>query len=525
MNFRTTVILLVLLLGVVGYLYFTAGNAAPPEQRTINAQKLLDINSTDVSKVVLRPKDGKDIVLERSTLTNPTPTIEQAKSDWKLTSPITQYADTAKVTDLIDGVVGATSTSETALNSTNSAEFGLDDPQFTIEFQAGTKTVKVIIGRVEKAANELYVRVEGKDVAEVVAADLLDKIDTTAEKLRLAKLITVDSSTANWVDVRRPSDPLTLEKAGGQWQLAATRPSNPDQPATMPTEDTAVSEMISAIGGATAVEFGDEASDGNLLIGKPRATVVISDKKQSTQPAEKETIEFGQSDLQAKNVWVRVTPPGELATITKQTMDSILKSSVDLRDHNVVQVASSAVQSIRVVKTTPATTQPLPMPSKFISQEMTRRPKLKVVEGPPVPVTQPTTEPTTMASTQPGTQPTTMASTQPVIPPPPSTEWQITSTKIPGDADDSKVDAAVASFNPLKVDKFLWGRPTTRPSEPGQTTYLVTLTTDKGEEINVMISDPGEGAADKPWGATSDAVFEVPRAVITALNVDFAKGQ
>ena len=381
----------------------------------------------------------------------------------------------------------------------------------------------MIIGRVEKAANELYVRVEGKDVAEVVAADLLDKIDTTAEKLRLAKLITVDSSTANWVDVRRPNDPLTLEKAGGQWQLAATRPSNPQQPATMPVEETAVSEMISAIGGATAVEFGDETSDANLLIGKPRATVVISDKKPSTQPAE--TIEFGQSDLQAKNVWVRVTPPGELATITKAAMDSILKSSLDLRDHNVVQVASSAVQSIRVVKTAPATTQPIALPSRINSQVMTRQPKPKVVQGPPVPVTQPTTMATTMATTQPGTQPTTMASTQPVAPPAPPTEWQITSQHIPADADDAKVDAAIASFNPLKVEKFLWAKPTTRPSDTMQVTYLVTLTTDKGEEINVMIYDPGEGAADKPWGATSDAVFEVPRAVITALNVDFTKAQ
>jgi hypothetical protein len=508
MNFRTTVILLILLLGVVAYVMFTGGgNSSAPDERKINPQRLLDISSADVSKVVLTPKDGKAIVLERNTQTS-APSIEPAKSDWKITSPITEYADAAKVSDFVDSVVSATSTSEIPLNSDNTSEFGLSDPQCTIEFQAGARNVKVIVGREEKAASELYVRIEGKDVAEVVGADLADKLDTTAEKLRLAKLVSADAATANWLSIARPADPLTLEKSGGQWEMSTTRPT------TLPVEQTAAGDLITAIGGATAVAFGDSASDPKILIGRPRATVIISDKKPgTTQPTQSETIEFGQSDLMGKNVWVRVTPPGVLATVPQATMDSVLKSSLDLRDHNVIQIASSSITKIRIVKNTPAATQPMQM------QEITRRPKPKIVQGPPLPATAPATQ----ASTQPTTGPTTLASTQPVAPPPPPTEWIITGTKVPSDADDAKVDAAVASFNPLKVDKYLWGKPATRPSDPAQVTYLVTLTNDKGVETTVMFSDPGESASDQPWGATDDAVFNVPRAVITSLNVDFTK--
>jgi uncharacterized protein DUF4340 len=506
MNFRTTVILLILLLGMVAYVMFTGGGPPSPQTaQQISPQRLLDIQSNDVSKVVLTPANGKAIILERATLTDTTPAIEPAKSDWKLTSPITAYADATKVSDLVDGVVSAMSTSEVDISGQNIADFGLDDPQFTIELEAGPKSAKVDIGRQVKAGNELYVRVEGKNVAEVVGADLLDKLDTTADKLRLARLITADAATANWISIARQKDPLTLEKSGGQWQMTTT------QPTTLPVEQSVVGDLVTAINGAQAVAFGDDSSQADILIGRPRAAVQIGDQRPTTQPVN-ETIEFGEPDsILAKNYWVRVTPPGLLATVSKETMDSILKSSLDLRDRNIVQVASASVTQIRIVKNTPATTQPLPREASLHQVVLVRRPKPKVdlTAGPPLPATQPTTGPTTLA--------TTLPTTLPAAPPP--SVWQITSTRTPADADDTKVDAALASFNPLKVDKYL----DAAPNGTGQTTYYVTITTDTGKTISVMLSDPGESASAQPWGVCGDAIFNVPRSVIASLDVEFAK--
>jgi hypothetical protein len=166
----------------------------------------------------------------------------------------------------------------------------------------------------------------------------------------------------------------------------------------------------------------------------------------------------------------------------------------------------------------PAATQPLPRQASITSVELTRRPKPKIVQGPPAPTTLAATQPTTGPTGRPTTLAATMPATQ-AAPPPPLSEWQITSTKIPGDADDAKVDAAVASFNPLKVDKYLWGKPV----DAVQATYIVTLTTDAGVETTVTFFDPGESSTQQPWGATDDAVFNVPRAVITSLSADFAK--
>ena len=83
MNFRTTFILLVLLLGVGAYLMFSPGKSSTSSVQTSNPQKLLDISSNDVSKVIIAPADGKRIVLERHTQESQAPTIGPATSDWK----------------------------------------------------------------------------------------------------------------------------------------------------------------------------------------------------------------------------------------------------------------------------------------------------------------------------------------------------------------------------------------------------------------------------------------------------------
>jgi hypothetical protein len=503
MNFRTTIVLLILLIGVGGYLWLTStGSSSSSTVQNTNPQRLLSINSNDVSKVAIASADGSRIVLERHTLTPAGLAIQPAKSDWKILEPVDAYADATKVSDLIDAIVSATSNAQVAIGS-SAADFGLDSPQFTVDLQAGPKSAKLDIGRQVKAGDELYVRVEGSDTAQVVSADLLDKLDTTAQKLRLARLIDCDATTANWISIQRPHDPLTLEKVGGQWQMSlpTTRPT------TMPVEQSTVSDLISALNFAAAVDFGDANSNADLLIGRPQATLQICDKAPTTQPADQtETIEFGSPDsLVGKNVWVRVTPPGVLATIPKDTMDSILKGPLDLRDRDVVQIATSSIREVRIVTNTPATTQPIPHPGILRAVVLTRRP--------PAPPPPPKKLGPTLASTRATTGPTTIAATQPV------SEWMITSTVPNTDADDAKVDAAIASFNPLRADKYL----TAPPTGPALTTYLITITTDKGPPVQITLSDPGESSTDTPTGQCNGLIFAIPRSVITSLDTDFAK--
>src|SRR5437879_3995471 len=65
MNFKTTVILLILLAAVGGYLFFTR-DSGEPKPKKHEEHKLLDVASTsDVSKVTVSPAAGKPTTLEK----------------------------------------------------------------------------------------------------------------------------------------------------------------------------------------------------------------------------------------------------------------------------------------------------------------------------------------------------------------------------------------------------------------------------------------------------------------------------
>jgi hypothetical protein len=513
MNFRTTFILLALLLGVGAYVMLSPSKSPNGSAQTNNPQRLLDMSSNDVSKVVITPADGKRIVLERHTLESQATTVGPATSDWKITEPITSYADASKVSDLIDLLVSATSTAQVAIAG-NAADYGLDTPQFTVDLEAGAKSTRLFIGRQVKAGNELYVQIEGKEgTAQVVGADLLDKIDTTADKLRQSKLVNADVNQANWVSIQRPSGSLELDKNAGVWQIALPT----TKPTTEPADQSAVGDLVSAINNMAAAGFAGPDDSAALLIGQPQATVKIGTQSPTTQPsAQTETIEFGALDsLVGKNVWVRVTPPGDLAKGPKDSMDSILKSALDLRDRTIAQIDPATVREVRILKNIPATTQPIALPMQTHEVVLTRRPpkKIDLTVGPPLPSTQATTQPTTLALTQPATAPAAVAATAP------ATVWQITSTASPSDADDSKVDTLLGLFNPLKADKYLASLPA--PGKP-QTTYVVTITPTTGTPIDIEFSDPGDGS-DSLVGVSGDLIFNCTRNLLTSLDANFAK--
>lgn len=487
MNFRTTIILLILLVGVGTYLMFTSSKSAPATEQS-GPVHLVDIASGDVTKLTISPAGEKPIVVERATQTSTPPPISPAGSDWKLTSPIAAYADAMKVSDLLDAIVSATSTSQVDI-ANNAADYGLDSPQITVELEAGMKTAKIDIGRQVKAGDELYIRVDDKNVAQVVGADLLDKLDITADKLRLARLMNADATAANWLAISRPQDSLTLEKSAGVWQMRL-----PNAQAPQPVEQSVVSDVIASLNSAQATGFASADDSESLLIGQPQATLTISNQAPTTQPStQTETIDFGSPDMfGGKNVWVRVSPPGNVVKISQDTMDGLLKSSLDFRDRDVVKIDPADVMQLRIVKTTPTATQPSVGAGAIHEVVLARRPPAKL--GPPLPTTRP-------AATQ------------------PSSVWQLIEARVPVDADDAKVNAALADFNPLHVDKFV----ASPASAAGRIVYTVILTTKKGEQIQIALSDPGENSIQSAGGIYNGLNFELPRTVISALDVDFAK--
>ena len=518
MNFRTTIILLVLLAGG-GIFLFVANRHADNTDATqsgfdAKGKKLFEQKADDVAKLVIRPADPGAKPIE----------LAKQEGNWKLVQPVSWGAESFEARNLVDSIVDLRSKGGVDLDSANLSSTGLDHPRFTIEATDTTgKTTKIDVGNRSALGNDLYVKVGDDKSGQLVAggglADKLDKgLDKLADSLRDKQLVKITSTTARRLDVTHKDQKLALAKEGDDWKIVEPRPA--------PADSSAVSDLLFALTDLKADSYIDPASPeaADARFDRPKATVFLSAAAPSTQPTTTQpagvTLTFGQfASVDRDKIYVKLSDPPIIAraAMTQSSLDRITGASVvALRDKKVVDIDPARVTGITLAIDHPSTTQPTTRPAEQSEFTLARRKEKPVTFGPlPPPVTQPaSTEPASTQAATPGpaSQPA-VASTQP------ASKWVVESGGS-GDAIDADVDALLAALHPLTAVKYLDMPPTTQPAG----TYAITIHAGPGagkgpEDFNFRFTNPG--ATGNVIGSYQDLVFELDRAILDKLDAKF----
>ncbi len=486
MNFKTTIVLIILLAGIGTYLLVTNTSNKPDETKPV-VKTLLDVKSADVSGIAVTTADGKQLAAQKST-------DAKGMAAWKLTQPVNAAADTYKVGSLVDEVTSLKSKNIVPESGPDAPTTGIDHPQYTIELTAGGKKSKLLVGNALQITDGVYVKVDGQSDVAVVDASLLSSLEKPAGDLRKTQLFETSSSAVQKVTItHKDGTQLSLEKQGKGWQIV--------KPTVMPAEQFAVEDLLSAVLNLTPVSFVDDASQA-IGLNKPADVVSFSTAAPSSQPttapvAGMETVKFGgYDDLEKKNIYVQL-PDGSVVKAAAGVLDSLNKKPMELRDKTVVDLDPEKVERVVIAINQPATTQPVAAVSNR-STTLERRKKDNMVG----PVLNATTKPTTGPSTAPAA---------------PASTWVLAGTK-PVDADDAKITALLAQLHPLKADKFLESSSTTQPSKQ----YTVTLTlTGQAAPAVLTLTDPGNDAS--LIGTYNGLTFNLSRTIATDLSAEFKK--
>src|SRR5690349_2399424 len=131
MNFKTTLILLVLLAGAAAAVWFTKDKSPDAATETPAAKKLLTISGGDIQTITITPASGKKIVAARDGM------------NWKFTEPFVGPAEAGFLNALVSDL--------TALESQTSVEVsdgsGLKSPRFVLDLTTKDgKTTTLSIG-------------------------------------------------------------------------------------------------------------------------------------------------------------------------------------------------------------------------------------------------------------------------------------------------------------------------------------------------------------------------------------------
>jgi hypothetical protein len=508
MNFRTTIVLLVVLV-IAGAALFISRNrndadknvATKTDESAGPGKKLLDLTPANVNKLVLTPESGQRLVFERA-----------GAADWRMVEPLKAPADTFKVDDLVREVTDLRTTGRT-----DASGKGLDKPKYVIELtDKDGKVTKVNVGSRSAVGDILYVRAGdagSSGDADIVSASIIEQLDKPATEYRKNRLLAVTNDKVSSVTI--------TQEGGKTLKLARTGPAGADweitEPQKMPGDSGQVSSLLSSITNLDAVKFVSEdvKDPAQYGLNEPQMTIAFSTAPPATQPstqpattnpADTTTIKFGRaSDIKKKNVYAIASPTGPVVTVAATTLDAFKKTPLDLRDRKVLDVDANAVSRLSITTDKAATTQPTTQPASKKTVALERRSEVPTAS-------QPATSPaTTKASSQPTSNPSA-----------PQTKWLVTSDP-KGNADDSKVTALVEALHPLRAEKFLETFPTTQAA-PAATFTLKVSTRSWGDEAatehDLKITDPGHEA--KLVGQLGGLSFELDRSILDKLTADFA---
>jgi hypothetical protein len=502
MNFKTTAILLVLLLAVGGYLFFTRESENGPKQQ--EEHKLVDIaRASDVEKVVINSADGKRTVLQK-----------QGK-DWRLTEPVSALADDNDVNTMVENLVSMKSNNQLDPKDAPGSKTGLDKPQYTVELTAsGGKASKVQFGDKLAVGNSVYARVEGKSPVEVVPADVLDKVDRPASAFRQLKLIETPSLEIKQVAISPKDGPaLKLEKTGTDWQIV--------EPSKVPADAGAVTDLLNALTGLRAVSFVERPAEASDAMQTTTLTVTYSTQAPSTQPASTTKasdkaaviVTFGDYDLLKKNIYVKTSDSPFVAKVNASSVDSFTKKPLDLRDKKALDIKPEEVSRFSIATEPPPTTQPATNPAtRPAVKEVVVERRKETPSGAPFVAGS--------SATQPSTKPSAKLTIEDKLPK--KSAWTLAGAE-GGEAEDSDVTSFLGALHPLRADKYVETNPATQPTK----VYVVKVHTEAAGgagagDYDLRFSDRGQ---DQPYvGEYNGLTFEVSRFTLSRyLEADFKK--
>ena len=510
MNFKTTLVL-VALLAVAGLAVLLTRESSEEKKKTETAaeqQKLLNVKSEDVTRIVVTPASGAKTALEKSN------------GKWRLTEPVAAAAESFEVDSLVRAI--------TELESTSSASAGvsagLDKPQYTVDFTtADGKSRTLNVGNKTAVGDSLYVALKDDKSVHVVSPDLLERLRKPASDYRDPKLVEITEPQVQQVTITKPDGKIVLVKSGKDWKVT--------EPSAMPADENEVQRIVSALTSLRAAEFVSEniAEASQYQLDQPRYSATLSAASPTTLPIgiaatapatapatqPSVTIKFGRyEDVTKENVMVLSSQTPAIAKVSATIIATLNKKPLELRDRKVLDVDPAQVSTITINSDLAATTKPTSRPASKKDITLKRRHEA-VALGPAVPATKPSTKPaTTTAST---TRAATAPATQPL------TKWEVSVGAEMKPAADTRIDTLLSQLHPLRVTKYLDAAPATQPSA----SYVVKITSQPAagapaQAHEIRLVDPGNS---QPLiGTYNGLAFEVDRFLIDRLSGDFERG-
>lgn len=305
---RSTLLLLVVLLGLGGYIYF---QGATPTDTTTKTEKLFP--GFDAQKL-----DEMKVKSESGEVT----TLKRTDGVWSITSPITALASDTEVSGITSAVEALEVARIVDEAPTDLKEYGLDTPKIEVDFSGdgGKLTGRLLVGGKTATGGNLYARRGDQPRVVLVGTTGETALNRTTFEIREKRFVKLERAKVDAIELQIGSTSGELTKKGEDWVLAKPLTARADTSAVDglfgALETTEMKSVASANPTpADLKKYGLDKPAANITLrsGTDRRSIAIGGKADDTA------------------VYVRDSSKPDVYTVETTTTDTLKKAVDDYR--------------------------------------------------------------------------------------------------------------------------------------------------------------------------------------------------
>ena len=349
MNWRTTLILAVVVVAAFAYLRFFEMKQPSTGEARRQAQNVVNFDRSKVDGIIIQNGDEKIEIRRRD-------------NKWRLEIPIKDQADGALVENLLsdletwqkDGTIPA---KDIDADKSKLNEYGLNRPKLKLKLIGSDRPPEILFGKDAALEGRMYVRFENSKETFLAKQSVKKDIDKKAEEFRDKKLTDVTTAQVRRIALKTPAGEMELEKKGDHWDIV--------KPLRARADDEKVGDLIAQVTTARIQQFvADDHGDLRPYgLAEPRASITLFSqegrKDQKVEIADSIKV-FGQDDKgqmlqigsvpekEKDQVYVRFAPRGAVYTLPKKIEEVLNTKPADLRDYHLVRIDTNVLDRITI---------------------------------------------------------------------------------------------------------------------------------------------------------------------------------
>jgi len=324
---KSTVVLLVALVALVGYIYFVDAKK-PVDDAAAKDKAFTGITAEDVDEVQIKSAEGE------------TSRLQKVDGKWQLVEPLKTAADNTEASNIASTLAAIDVQRVVDENAANLKEYGLDPPRVEVAFRTKEKKdlQHLLLGEKTPTGGDLYAQLPGSKRVFLVNSSLEGTFNKTTFALRDKKVLAFEREKVDALDMTSTDKTLQFKKNGADWQMTKPIAARADFGAVEGALERVASVQMQGI----VEEAGDDLKKYGL--DKPSATITVG------LGSSKATLTLGKSENSV--VYARDSARPLIFTVAPTLTTDLFKDATEYRRKDLFDARSFTMDKVTFLRGT-----------------------------------------------------------------------------------------------------------------------------------------------------------------------------